>query len=104
MKIPKQFKFAGITFTVEIVDDIHNEDDSYDYGQFDSNTNIIKIARTIYGDEVSEQTMLNTYFHELAHAINYYYNNGSDESFAQSVGNLLMEYSQTVLYEERQDK
>ena len=35
IKIPKQFKFAGITFTVEIVDDIHNEDDSYDYGQLE---------------------------------------------------------------------
>lgn len=100
MKIPKQFKFAGITFNVELVDSIHNEDDSYDYGQFDSNTNIIKIAKTIYDEKVSEQTMLSTYFHELAHAINYYYDNGSSESFAQSVGNLLMEYFQTVLYEE----
>lgn len=95
--IPRSFKFAGITFNVEIVHDICNNDES-EYADFDTNTNTIRLARTIDKEYVTEQTMINSYYHELAHALQYYYNNQLDETFAQCIGNFLMEYNQTVEY------
>lgn len=97
IKLPKHFKFAGMDFTVSILDKVVDDEDGTSelYGDFNTNTNEIRIAKTIYGSKVTEQSMLNTYYHELAHALQYYYNNEQDESFAQSIGNLLMEYNQT---------
>lgn len=101
IKIPKTFKFAGITFKVEIVHDIIIDGDS-EYADFDTNTNTIRLAKTIDKDYVTEQTMINSYYHELAHALQYYYNNELDESFAQCIGNFLMEYNQTIEYGEEE--
>lgn len=97
MRIPKSFKFAGMEFTVSIVDSLEDED-GYIYGDFDTNTCEIRIAKKCGDEPVCEQTMINTYYHELAHALQYFYENKLDESFAQSVGNLLMQYNQTVVY------
>lgn len=93
-KIPSEFELAGIKFKVIEKESI-KDDDTELYGEFDTNKNTITLAKTIYNDEVTPQTKLNTFYHELAHILQYYYNNGLDESFAQSVGNLLMQYSQT---------
>ena len=101
IKIPKQFSFAGIIFKVEIVDTVKTDSES-DYGIFDTNQNTIKLAKYIDGETVTEQTMENTFYHELAHALQYYYNNELDESFAQCIGNFLMEYNHTKLYGETQ--
>lgn len=101
IKIPKQFQFAGITFKVEFVDTVTTNGDP-DYGDFDTNQNRIRLAKTIEGEPVTEQTMENTFYHELAHALQYYYNNELDESFAQCIGNFLMEYNHTKLYGETQ--
>lgn len=93
-KIPSEFELAGIKFKVIEKESI-KDDDTELYGEFDTNKNTITLAKTIYNEEVTPQTKLNTFYHELAHILQYYYNNGLDESFAQSVGNLLMQYSQT---------
>lgn len=93
-KIPSEFELAGIKFKVIEKESI-KDDDTELYGEFDTNKNTITLAKTIYNDEVTPQTKLNTFYHELAHILQYYYNNELDESFAQSVGNLLMQYNQT---------
>lgn len=101
IKLPKQFKFAGITFTVSLVNTLQEDGENL-YGDFDTNTNVIRIAKTIDGQPITDQTMLNTYYHELAHALQYYYCNETDEIFAQCIGNLLTEYHQTVTYGEEE--
>lgn len=93
-KIPSEFELAGIKFKVIEKESI-KDDDTELYGEFDTNKNTISLAKTIYNEEVTPQTKINTFYHELAHVLQYYYNNNLDESFAQSVGNLLMQYSQT---------
>ena len=92
--IPSEFELAGIKFKVIEKESI-TDDDTELYGEFDTNQNTIILAKTIYGEEVTFQTKINTFYHELAHVLQYYYNNELDESFAQSVGNLLMQYNQT---------
>ena len=92
--IPSEFELAGIKFKVIEKESII-DDDTELYGEFDTNQNTIILAKTIYGEEITSQTKINTFYHELAHVLQYYYNNGLDESFAQSVGNLLMQYNQT---------
>ena len=92
--IPSEFELAGIKFKVIEKESII-DDDTELYGEFDTNQNTIILAKTIYGEEITFQTKINTFYHELAHVLQYYYDNGLDESFAQSVGNLLMQYNQT---------
>lgn len=92
--IPSEFELAGIKFKVIEKESII-DDDTELYGEFDTNQNTIILAKTIYGEEITSQTKINTFYHELAHVLQYYYDNGLDESFAQSVGNLLMQYNQT---------
>lgn len=92
--IPSEFELAGIKFKVIEKESI-KDDNTELYGEFDNNQNTIILAKTVYGEEVTPQTKINTFYHELAHILQYYYNNELDESFAQSVGNLLMQYNQT---------
>ena len=92
--IPSEFELAGIKFKVVEKENII-DDNTELYGEFDTNQNTIILAKTIYGEEVTLQTKINTFYHEHAHVLQYYYDNGLDESFAQSVGNLLMQYNQT---------
>ena len=93
--IPSEFTLAGMNFTVEEKDSLKDEDGTCLYGQFDTNKCVIYLANTINGEQVTCQSTLNSFYHELAHVLQYYYDNNLDESFAQSVGNLLMQYSQT---------
>lgn len=94
--IPSEFELAGIKFKVIEKESILNDDKvTENYGEFDTNQNTITLAKTIYGEDITPQTRLNTFYHELAHVLQYYYNNKFDESFAQSIGNLLMQYNQT---------
>lgn len=95
-KIPSEFELAGIKFKVIEVSKILDDDNVTElYGEFDTNQNTISLATTIYGKDVTSQTKLNTFYHEFAHVLQYYYNTELDESFAQSIGNLLMQYNQT---------
>ena len=93
--IPNEFTLAGMNFKVEEKDSLKDEDGVYLYGQFDTNKCAIYLANTIDGEQVTYQSKLNSFYHELAHVLQYYYDNRLDESFAQSVGNLLMQYNQT---------
>ena len=93
--IPSEFTLAGMNFKVEEVDSLENEDKVPIYGQFDTNKCIIYLAKNIEEESVTMQNKINTFYHELAHILQYFYDTNLDESFAQSVGNLLMQYNQT---------
>lgn len=96
MNIPKSFKIAGQEITVKIVD--HLDDNVY--GQWGSANNTIYIANNVnteYDGKVwlTEDHQLNTFFHELIHCFQYYYNNEYSEAEAQVFANFLYEFMET---------
>lgn len=96
MEISKTFSIAGRKFNVEFVDILNGGND---YGSFNDLTGTIKIANKIkFGDEleiVPEGVIINTFWHELFHVFNYYYNNETSETLAQVFANFMAEYNQS---------
>lgn len=93
--IPKTFKIAGMDFVVKHPETVSNGDD---YGQYDDVDNTIDLARKI-GDPlrtIKPKTKLNTFFHELIHTFQYYYNCKYDEAQAQVFANFLVEFFDTA--------
>lgn len=80
-KIPSSFCLFGHKFTVVIVDDMFEKEDRY--GDIDHDTKLIRIQRKksvtkTYKDnkkdksviiELTDETVIETLFHEMAHAI-----------------------------------
>ena len=95
MKIPKKFKIANNWITVEIVDSLPNSN----YGIYNDAKQIIKLAKTIYIDdeivELSEEQLLNTFWHEYVHCMQFYFDNSNSEAQAQSFANFLCEFVNT---------
>ena len=93
MNIPKQFNCAGFTIKVEIEDRLeHNQ-----YGYFCDAINTIKLTKTLEVEgigivKVTEQQMLNTFFHEMIHVWQFYLNNNYDETQAQVFANFMCEF------------
>lgn len=99
--IPDTFKIAGMEFVVQHPETINNGDD---YGEYDDVDNAVRLAKQI-GDkndlrDIKYQTRLNTFFHELIHTFQYYYNCKYDEAQAQTFANFLVEFFQTAEYHE----
>ena len=95
--IPKSFCIAGgKKIDVELVDEI---DDYSTYGNFSIVNSKIKLARYVKCDneivEVSEEDLERTFYHELVHSMNYFYNCETDEVIAQVFSNFIYEYSKT---------
>lgn len=97
MKIPKQFCIAGgKKVDVEMVDEI---DDFSTYGNFSVVHSKIKLAKYVKCEgetvEVSEEDLERTFYHELVHCMNYYYNCETEEVIAQVFSNFIYEYIKT---------
>ena len=95
--IPKTFKIAGMDFVVKHPETVSDGDD---YGEYDDVVNTLSIAQKI-GDKdklrtVRSKTQLNTFFHELIHTFQYYYNCKYDEAQAQVFANFLVEFFDTA--------
>lgn len=92
MTIPKEFKCAGFTIKVTIVDSLPDNE----YGNFCDATNEIKIARTMKVEdkvvELTKEQLLNTYLHELWHCFQFYFDNSYSEAQAQTYANFMCEY------------
>lgn len=67
MKIPKSFKLFATTYNV-IWDNERMNDKSL-YGLCDYSTCTISLAKTYNMDELSQDRILDTYYHEKVHAI-----------------------------------
>lgn len=93
--IPKQFNCAGFTIKVEIENHLNDNQ----YGCFCDATNTIKIARTVdvEGTKVTltEQQIQNTFYHEIMHVWQFYFNNQYDEAQAQVFANFICEFIKT---------
>lgn len=68
MKIPKEFKIANTKIIVQVVDQVTGRDGEEVYGNYNSVTNTIKIARTIDGITLKDEQLFNTFWHEVFHA------------------------------------
>lgn len=82
-------------FVVKNPETVNNGDD---YGEYDDVVNTLSIAQKI-GDKlraVKSKTQLNTFFHELIHTFQYYYNCTYDEAQAQVFANFLVEFFDTA--------
>jgi len=67
MKIPKRFKLFSTTYT--IVWDNKRMNDRREYGLCDYSKSEITLSTTIGTEGLSEDKILDTYYHERTHAI-----------------------------------
>ena len=105
MILPSSFKIANQEYNVILVDYL----DSRNFGEFDCIECEIRIARTVksaYDEEYHELTdeqILNTFWHELFHCFNWHLDNETDEAIAQSFANFMREFESTKSYEADSD-
>jgi hypothetical protein len=97
MKIPKEFKCAGNVITVNMVDKLKD----HEYGNWCDATNTIELARSIYIDEdntveLTEEQITNSFYHELGHCFQFYFDNSCDEAQAQTFANFMCEFMRTA--------
>lgn len=93
--IPRSFKIANDEHHVEILDRVEGSDGDDIYGDYNSAKSLIRIAKTIDGVELSTEKILNTFYHELMHVFQFYFNNETDEAQAQSFANFMREFDST---------
>lgn len=93
--IYKQFKIAGQSIQTKIVEKLPDNE----YGKFNDAKNLIEIAKTVEADgeivELSESQLNNTWYHEVCHAFQFYFNNELDEAQAQVYANFMCELLET---------
>lgn len=97
MEIPSKFKIGGQEFKVEIVPILlDSETDEEIYGCFNYTPPLIKLAKTVYGEEVPKNQMVSTFRHELIHCFQYMFEAETDERLAQVFAGFLDEYEQSA--------
>lgn len=84
--LPDKFKIANQEITVVIEEILPN---------------MIKLARTLKTEHdgvvtVSDEQMRNTFYHELFHAFQFYFNNEFNEAQAQVYANFMCEFIETT--------
>lgn len=93
--IPKSFKIANQEITVKLLD----IDSKNRYGYWNDANNTICVFKNVKADdekiELSEETILNSFYHELVHCFQFYYNNVYDEGEAQVFANFIREFQST---------
>ena len=89
----KKFRIYGTTWTIKIVDAIEPEDDEngkhYYSGMTYNATNVIEIARNVYGCKIPKDEMFKVLCHELVHAIlntGAYLSSSGDEPMVEFLG------------------
>lgn len=96
--IPASFNCAGFTIKVELYDKLPNNN----YGDFDDARNIIRLARSVEVDketiQLTNEQMHNTFWHEVGHCFQFYYDNDYSESRAQTFANFMQELLKTKTY------
>ena len=94
MRIPKKFKIANQEFNVIVKD--KDIDDDEDLGLFTYCPPAITIAKSALGEPLSEEQLLNTFYHELIHCFQYMYGNELSETEAQTFANFIREFQASV--------
>lgn len=94
--IPESFECAGHTIKVEM----HDKLDNNRYGTFYDAPGVIKIAKTLSVEdydtvELTEQQILNTFFHEVMHCFQFFAGEKYSETQAQTYANFMCELIKT---------
>ena len=89
--LPSKFKIANHEIIVNIVEHAADED----FGNFDSATNTITVAKFIDKVKLTDEQVLNTFYHELIHCFQFYFDNSSSEAQAQCYANFIREFLST---------
>lgn len=93
MRIPSSFKIANneIKVVIEDIDSISSH-----YGTFCDANNTITIYKSVKVEGIvytlTEEQILNTFYHELIHCFQFYAGIEYDEREAQTYANFLREY------------
>lgn len=98
--IPASFEIARHLYNIIFCDFIDNGDT---FGLHDNIKLEIKIALKMKDDDgnvisLTKRQVKNTFYHELFHAFNYYYNTEQDEALAQTFANFMQEFDITKQY------
>ena len=96
MIIPGTFKLAGFDVTVDLVE----KTDDNNYGYWDDVNNTIVVAKNISmknGEltQLSQRQMLNTFYHELYHAFQFYSGREYSEVECNIFANFMLEFNET---------
>ncbi len=90
IEIPKSFQLLGHTYTVEVSDRLYEDEEIY--GDCDVEKKLIRLqavgpvnrinpkTKKVTVIQITEEDFLETFFHELTHAV--LYNMGEDKLFA----------------------
>ena len=101
--IPDRFQVAGHPYKIVKKQFVKDDDDNSVFGLHDMISNRIYLAQEFPLGEnsykFSDHQKLNTFWHELFHAFNYYMNNEQDETLAQSFANFMCEFLKTAEYD-----
>ena len=97
MQLPSEFKCAGNTIKVQLVE----REDNNNYGNWCDATNTITIAKTVELEDktvvrLAEDQMTNTFWHELIHCFQFYFDNSYNEAQSQVYANFICEYLKSV--------
>lgn len=96
--IPSSFQCAGFTIKVEICDKLPDNT----YGDFNDAKNLIRIAKSVEIDkeiiQLTKEQIINTFYHEVCHCFQWYFNTDTDESQAQVFANFMQEFMRTKTY------
>lgn len=99
LNLPKQFQLVASTYKVNVDNQANDWNDSM--GMFSDNMKEIKLATQVGYDILPSDSILDTYYHELAHALVYntkktdYY---KDEEFIDLLGRFLRQYLESIKY------
>lgn len=89
MTMPTRFKLGLFTITVRFVEKL----DDNSFGSFSEADNVITIAKTVECEDrvitLAQDQLDNTFWHEVFHAFQFYYNNEFIESQAQVYANFM---------------
>lgn len=98
-RVPRTFYIACIKHSTEIVDNINN---GTEYGDYNDAKSKIRIAKRIFIDdewvELTQEQMINSFWHEYLHATQFYSGKKFVEEDAQVMANFLSEFGRTASY------
>lgn len=98
--IPRTCKIANHLYTIQLDEFVEDDNGDFIYGYHSDVELVIKIARKVKlekGEIISltDEQIKNSFWHELFHAFNFYWNNGADEALAQTFANFMREFELT---------
>lgn len=101
LHIPKTFRIANHTYSVEFSDFVEVDGEEV-YGYHSNMELKIMLALKVHVEDriiwLTSEQIKNTFWHELFHAFNYFWNNDEDESLAQVFANFMREFEITGVY------